>query len=154
MTQFALSCRALRPWVFTLELVFVIFSINTYGCPGLFYFYYPPPSSSARLLARVFPQRIVVLLRLRGRQHALDCSEGGGSAITTRTMTTMTRTRTLALSPMAAAAATAAITHCPSPKKWRIAGPSHESRRESSDNSAEGEDRWQHHDVDGRARQR
>ena len=43
-----------------------------------------------------------------------------------------------------------AIVHCPSPKKWRIAGPSHESCRESSDDSAEVEDRWQHRNNDGR----
>ena len=145
MTQFAPSCRALRPWVFTLELVFVIFSI-------LLYFYYPPPSSSARLLARVFPWRIVVLLRLRGRQHALDCSEGGGSAITTRTMTTMTRTRTLALSPMAAAAATAAIARCPSPNRRRIVGLSRELHRKSSEDSAEGEDRRRCRYDEGRTR--
>ena len=91
----------LRPWFFKLELVFVIFSINTYGCPGLLYFYYPPPSSAACLLARVFPWRIVVPLRQRGSQHALDCGEGGGIAVTTRTMTMMTRNQTLASSPTA-----------------------------------------------------
>ena len=30
-------------------------------------------------------------LRQRGGQHALDCGEGGGIAVATRTMTTMTR---------------------------------------------------------------
>ena len=33
--------RYLYPWFFTLELVFVIFSINTYGCPGLFFLIHP-----------------------------------------------------------------------------------------------------------------
>ena len=104
-----------------------------------------------------FSWRIVVPLRqTRGGQHALDCGEGGGIVITTRAMTTMTHKGMLASSPTAAAAAaaTTAIARCPSPKKRRIAGLSRESRRESSDDSAEGEDRWRHRDEDGRTRQR
>jgi hypothetical protein len=93
-----------------------------------------------------------VPLRQRGGQHALNCGEGGGIAITMRTMITITHKQTLLSSPMVAAAVTTAIARCPSPKKRRIAGPSRESCRESLDDSAEGEDRWRHHDDDGRTR--
>ena len=100
-----------------------------------------------------FPWRIIVPLRqMRGGQHALDCGEGGGIAITTRTMTAMMHKRTSASSPTAAVAATTAIARFPSPKKRRIAGLSRESCRESSDDSAEGGDRWRHRVEDGRTR--
>jgi hypothetical protein len=63
------------------------------------------------------------------------------------TTTTTTRERTSAQASAKASAPTAtatmAIARRPSPKRWRIAGPSHESHRESSDDSAEGEDRRQ-----------
>jgi len=52
------------------------------------------------------------------------------------------------------AVATTAIAHCPSPKRWRIVGPSRESRRESSEDSAEGEDRRRCRYDKGRTRQR
>ncbi len=85
---------------------------------------------------------------------ALDYGDGRGNAgatmttrTTTRTMTTTTTTRERTSAPASAtasaptAAATMAIARRPSPKRWRIAGPSHESHRESSDDSAAGEDR-------------
>jgi hypothetical protein len=88
--------------------------------------------------------------------NAFDYGDGrgiAGATMTTRTMTmtmmmrTMTRERTLAPASATAsaptAAATMAITHRPSPKRWRIAGPSHELHRKSSDESVEGEDRRQ-----------
>jgi len=96
----------------------------------------------------------VPLRQTRGGQHALDCGEGGGIAVTTRTMMTMTHKQTSALSLTAAVVATTAIARCPSPKKRRMAGLSRESRQDSSDNSTEGEDRWRHRDNDGRTRRR
>jgi hypothetical protein len=88
---------------------------------------------------------------------ALDYGDGrgiAGATMTTRTTTTTTMTTTttrrkqtsapaLATASAPTAAATMAIARRPSPKRWRIAGPSHESHRESSDGSAEGEDRRQ-----------
>ena len=63
-------------------------------------------------------------------------------------MTTMTtRKRVLAV-------ATTAIARCPSPKRQRIAGLSRESRRESSEDSAEGEDRQRCRYDKGRTRRR
>ena len=91
-------------------------------------------------------------LRQRGGQQTLNCGEGGGIAVTTRTMTTMTRNQLSASSPTAAAVAMMAIAHCPLPKKRRIAGLYRESRQESLDDSAEVEDCWRHRDDNGRTR--
>jgi len=85
-----------------------------------------------------------------GTVDALDCGEGKGIAgTTTAMMTTMTTTRKQAL-----AAARTAIARCPSPKRRRIVRPSHESRRESSENSAEGEDCRRRRYDEGRTRRR
>ena len=75
----------------------------------------------------------------------LDCGNGRGIAGMATTMTTREQTSApapaLSLSPTAAA--TMVIVRCPSPKRWRIAGPKCESRCESSDDSAEGGDHRQ-----------
>jgi hypothetical protein len=66
--------------------------------------------------------------------NALDCGDGRGIAGTTTTTTTRKQTlAALALALAPTAATTMAIARCPLPKRWRIAGPSRESRRESSD---------------------
>ena len=86
-----------------------------------------------------------------GAVKTLNCGDGRGvNGVTTTT----TRKQISVLAPMSASAPTVAvmtaITRHPSPKRWRIAGPSRESRCKSSDDSAEGGYRRRRHDNEGR----
>ena len=83
----------------------------------------------------------------RGKDDRVNINPGGADAtlncgngrVVAGATTTMSKQMSV-LAPTAAAAATMAVVRCPLPNRQRIAGPSCESRRESSDDSAEGED--------------
>ncbi len=85
-----------------------------------------------------------------GAVNALNCGDG---RVVAGAITTMSK-RMLASAPTAAATATMAVVCRPLPNRQRIAGPSRESRRKSSDDSAEGQDRGWRRDDNRRTRQR